>query len=169
MEQQPLAAAQRDDLDEILGRPGVLLAAGLARIDVRAEPDLGDDPRPAGSDLAHELREHALRERVRLELVRLDERPETRLVADVAADRPALESGQPELREPAIGEVADANDPDRRQVARMAGLGVHRGELVDEALRQGVPRSRAADDDGRAVADEPDRVAHVDDLGGHGM
>ena len=75
MEQQPLAAAQRDDLDEVLGRAGVLLAAGLARVDVRAQPDVCDEPRPAGGDLAHELRQHALRERVRLELVVLDERP----------------------------------------------------------------------------------------------
>ena len=37
VEQQPLAAAQRDDLDEVLGRARVLLAAGLARVDVRAQ------------------------------------------------------------------------------------------------------------------------------------
>ena len=118
VEEQPLPAAQRDDLDEVLGRPGVLLAAGLARIDVRAQPDLGDEPRPAGRDLAHELRQDALRERVRLDLVRLDERAEPRLVADVAADRPPLQPGQAELREAAVGEVADADDADRRQVAR---------------------------------------------------
>ena len=52
------------------------------------EADVRDEPRPAGGDLAHQLAEHALRERVRLELVRLDERAEARLVADVAADRP---------------------------------------------------------------------------------
>ena len=40
VEQQPLAAAERDDLDEVLGRPRVLLAAGLARVHVRAEADL---------------------------------------------------------------------------------------------------------------------------------
>ena len=40
VEEQPLAAAQRHDLDEVLGRRGVLLAAGLARVDVRAQPDL---------------------------------------------------------------------------------------------------------------------------------
>ena len=48
VEQQPFPAAERDDLDEVLGRPGVLLATGLARIDERAKPDLGDQPgRPA--------------------------------------------------------------------------------------------------------------------------
>ena len=75
---------------------------------------------------------------------------------------------RPELREAAIGEVADADDPDRRQVARRAGLGVDRGELVDEPLRQGVAGAGSADDDGAAVADEPDGVADVED-GRHGM
>ena len=65
----------------------------------------------------------------------LDERAEARLVADVAADRPPLEAGQAELREAAVGEVADADDADRRQVARPARLRVDRRQLVDEALR----------------------------------
>ena len=47
--EQPLAAAQRDDLDELLGRGRVLLATGLARIDVRAQPDLRHEPRPAAA------------------------------------------------------------------------------------------------------------------------
>ena len=125
-------------------------------------------PGPAGGDLAHELREHALRERVRLDLVRLDERPEARLVADVAADRPAHQPGQPELREAAVGEVADAHDADRGQVARPALRREDRGELVDEPLRQGVAGARAADHERAAVADEPDRLADADDLA-HGM
>ncbi len=154
VEQQPFATAQRDDLDQVLGRARVLLAPGLARVDVRAQADLGDDARPARRDLAHQLREHALRERVRLDLVGLDQRPEPRLVADVAADRPAHQPGQPQLREAAVGEVTDADDPDRGQVARMAGLRVDRGELVDEALREGVTRPRAADDDRGPVADQ---------------
>ena len=131
-------------------------------------PDLGDEPRPAGRDLAHELRQHALRERVRLDLVRLDERAEARLVADVAADRPPHEPGQAELREAAVGEVADADDADRGQVARPALLAEDRRQLVDEALRHGVPGARAADQQRAAVADEPDRLADVDHLA-HGM
>ena len=136
--------AQRDDLDQVLGRAGVLLAAGLARVDVRAEADVRDEPRPAGRDLAHQLAEHALGERVRLELVRLDERAQARLVADVAADRPAHQPGQAELAEPAVGEVADADDADRGEVARPA-LGLEdRGQLVDEPLRdaRGPRRTR---------------------------
>ena len=148
--------------------PRVLLAAGLARVDVRAQPDVRDEPRPSGGDLAHELREDALRERVRLDLVRLDERAEARLVADVAADRPPHQPGQAELREAAVGEVADADDADRGQVARPALLGVDRGQLVDEPLRQRVAGPGAADQHRAAVADEPDRLADVDDLA-HGM
>ena len=129
-------------------------------------PTCGHEPRPAGRDLAHQLRQDALRERVRLDLVRLDQRAEARLVADVAADRPAHQPGQPELREAAVGEVADADDPDRGQVARPALVREDRGELVDEPLRQRVAGARAADDDRRAVADQPDRLADVDDLRG---
>ena len=101
-------------------------------------------------------------------LVRLDERAEPRLVADVAADRPAHEAGQAELREAAVGEVADADDPDRGQVARPALLGEDRRQLVDEPLGQGVTGPRAADHERAAVADQPDRLADVDDRG-HGM
>ena len=147
---------------------GVLLAAGLARVHVRAQADRRHEPGPPRGDLAHQLREDALRERVRLDLVGLDERAQARLVADVAADRPPLEAGQPELREAAVGEVADADDADRRQVARPARLRVDRGQLVDEALRQRVAGTRAADDHRAAVADQADRLPDVDDLG-HGM
>ena len=166
--EQPLAAAERDDLDEVLGRARVLLAAGLARIDVRPQADVRDEPRPSRGDLAHELRQHALRERVRLDLVRLDERAEARLVADVAADRAPHEPGQAELREAAVGEVADAHHADRGQVARPALLAEDRRQLVDEALRQRVPGARAADQQRAAVAHEPDRLADADDLA-HGM
>ena len=60
--------------------------------------------------------------------------------------------------------------PSRYKIARMAGLRVDRGKLVDEALREGVTRPRAADDDRGSVADQAHRLANVDDLGGaHGM
>ncbi len=166
--EQPFPPTQADDLDEVLGRPRVLLAPGQPWIDIRAKADQRDQPGPPGGDLAHELREDALRERVRLDLVRLDPPPEPRLVADVAADRPPHEPGQAELREAAIGEVADADDADRGQVAGMAMLGVDRRQLVDEPLGQRMAGARAADHHGAAVADEPDRLSDVED-GGHGM
>src|SRR5260221_3172615 len=168
VEQEPLPAAEGDDLDEVLGRPGVLLAARLARIDVRSKADPRDEAGAPRGDLAHELRQHALGERIRFDLVRLDERPEARLVADVAPDRPSLESGQPELREAAIGEVADADDANGSQVPGVSLFGEDRGQLVDEALRQPVPSPRAPDHDRASVANEPDRLANVDDTG-HGM
>ncbi len=144
------------------------LPPGLARIHVRAEAHLGDDARPPGGDLAHELREHALGEGVRLELVRLHERAEPRLVPDVASDRAPLEPGQAQLREAAIREVADPDHTYRREVTRVARLRVHGSELVDEALRQRMPGAGAADHDRGFVADEFDRRADVDHLR-HGM
>ena len=129
-------------------------------------PDLRDEPGPPGGDLAHQLREHALGERVRLELVGLDQGPEPRLVADVAADRPPHQPGQPELREAAVGEVADADDPHRGQVARPPLGGEDGRQLVDEPLRDRMPRARPADEQRAAVADQPDRLADLDDLGG---
>ena len=79
-----------------------------------------------------------------------------------------MQPGQAELGEAAVGEVADADDADRRQVARPALLREHRRQLVDEPLRQRVPGAGAADHDRAAVANEPDRLADADDLA-HGM
>ena len=161
-------STQGHDLDEVVGRCRVLLPAGVARVHVRAEAHLGDHARAPGRDLAHELAEHALRERVRLQLVRLHQRAEARLVADVAADGPARQPGQAQLREAAVREVADPDDPDRGQVAGAALGREHGGQLVDEPLRHRVPRPGAADQERAAVGDEVDRLADVDDPG-HGM
>jgi hypothetical protein len=110
----------------------------------------------------------ALGEGVALELVLLHELAQSRLVADVAADRPLLEPREPELGEAAVGEVTDADDPDRGQVTRPLGLGVDRGELVDEPLGQRMAGAGPADDDGVAVLHEPDGVPDGNDLA-HGM
>src|SRR4029453_6716475 len=130
----------------------VLRAAGLARIDVGAQTDLRHQPRPPGGDLAHELGEDALRKRVGLDLVRLDERPEARLVADVAADGAPHQPGQTQLREAALREIADPHHPDRRQVTRPSRLRVDSGQLVDEALWHRVAGARAPDEQRAAVA-----------------
>ena len=142
VEQQPLAAAQCDDLDEVLGRPAFCLPPVWRGSTYVPEPDVRHEARATGGDLAHQLREDALRERVRLELVGLDHGAEPRLVADVAADRPLHEPRQPELREAAVGEVADADDAHGRQVARLALRREDRRELVDEPLRQRMPGAR---------------------------
>ena len=131
------------------------------------EPDVRDEPRATRGDLADELREHALRERVGLDLVRLDQRTETRLIADVAADRAAHQPGQAELREAAVGEVADADDADRRQVAWPAFGGEHRRQLIDEALRDGMAGPGTTDEHAccrrgpvRPRPERPDDLAH---------
>ena len=162
--EQPFLAAERDHFDEVLGRHGVLLAARLARIDVGPEAYVRDQAGPSRGDLAHELRQDALGERVRLDLVRLDQCPEAWLVSDIAADRAPHEARQPELRKATVGEIPDADHADRGQVARPASFAEEGRQLVDEPLRERMPSARAADEQGAAVGHEPDRLSDVDHL-----
>ena len=79
-----------------------------------------------------------------------------------------MSPGRPSCEKP---RSAKSPMPTTRTVVRSRGRpsrGEDRRQLVDEALRQRVPGARAADHHGAAVADEPDRLADVDDLG-HGM
>ena len=168
MVEEPLLAAEGDHFDEVLGRDRVLLTARLARIDVGPEAHVRDQAGPPPRDLAHELRQDALGERIRLDLVRLDQCPEAWLVSDVAANRAPHQARQAQLREATLGKVPDADHPDRGQVARPARLGEDGRQLVDEPLRERMPGSGAADEQGAAVGHEPDRLTDVDHLA-HGM
>ena len=79
-----------------------------------------------------------------------------------------LRPGRPSCEKP---RSAKSPMPTTRTVVRSRGRPsrlVDRGQLVDEALGQGVAGARPADDDGAAVADQPDGLPDVDDLG-HGM
>ena len=54
-EEEPLLPSKLDDLDKIFVSR-TLFAAGLARVDVRVEPDLGDETRSSGGNVATQLR-----------------------------------------------------------------------------------------------------------------
>ena len=63
-------AADFENLDKVLSRELVHLAAFDPGIDEGPESDMGDEPGAARSDLPHQLRDHAGRQHVGLDLVR---------------------------------------------------------------------------------------------------
>ena len=84
--EQVLLAVDFDQRHQILGRALVDLAAAEARIDERAEADARELARLAGGDVAEQVRDHALRQVVGLDLVRDRERLQLRHESPVAAD-----------------------------------------------------------------------------------
>ena len=64
-----LLAADRHHLHQLVGRALVELAAAKAGIDEGAEPDPGQMPGSLGSDVAEQVRDHALRQVVGLDAV----------------------------------------------------------------------------------------------------
>ena len=90
--EQELLAPERHELDEVLGRAPALAAAAVARVDEGVEPGLRQEARPSGRDLARQLRQRALRQRVALDLVRDGKVRDLRRVDEGAADD-ALQTG----------------------------------------------------------------------------
>ena len=85
------------------------------------EADLGHEARPPGGDLAHQLRQHALRERVRLDLVGLDQRARAAARCRCCCRSSGASSpGSPSCEKPRSAKSPMPDDPDRRQVARPA-------------------------------------------------
>ena len=167
--QQPLAAAQRDDLDEVLGRGRVLLATGLARVDVRAQAHLRHESRPAAprsrASAATARPAGTSRTRSRSASTSAPRRGSFPMLLPIVR---RMRPGRPSCENP---RSAKSPMPTTRTVVRSRGPalgGVDRGQLVDEALRQRVAGARTADHDRAAVPDAADRVPDVEDLG-HGM
>ena len=65
--EHPRFASDRQQLDEVLRRPGVELAPALTRVDEGPQADLRDQARLAPGDLAEELRDAAERQVVALD------------------------------------------------------------------------------------------------------
>ena len=112
---------QRDQLDQVLGRPGIDLAAAIARIDEGAEPDGGDMAGAMGGDVAEQMGDHALRQVIGLDLVvegeLLQLRHEPPMAADHALDEPLMG----EVVEAAVFAVSLAGSVDEGQVFWRAG------------------------------------------------
>src|SRR5207244_2476374 len=97
--EEVLAAANDHSLDEILRRmrEAVELAAPMARIDEGMEPDRGEEPGLARSDIAKEMRDDALRQVVGLDLVRHGERLQLRYEPPMPPDHATDEAFVPEM------------------------------------------------------------------------
>ena len=86
LEQKPFFAGKIDHFHEIGGRAGTLPRALVPRVDERIEARLRDEARATGGHVAHQLRQRALRQRVRLDLVLRRQRHEPGRVHECARD-----------------------------------------------------------------------------------
>ena len=168
--EQVFLAADLHQLDQILGRHLVQLAAAETRIGERAEPDPGQVPGFARGDIPVQVRHRAKRHVIALGLVTGDELVQLGHTGPVPADDPLDQAG---LGQPvgAIGcPVAWADAEDQGQIARPAeGRGLlvggleQRAQLVDD-LKGQANFEEPADGDRVADADKPDGLPGRHDL-----
>ena len=158
--EQVVGAADRHQLDDVLGGARVELAAAEARVDEGAQPDARELARLVRGDVAVELRDHALRQVVGLDQVGdgqpLQLRHQTPVTADDAPDEPFVT----EMVQALVLAVALAGGIDEGEIARAAD-----GRCVLRVAGQEPLLERDGDFLGEADADEPagrDRVAVAD-------
>ena len=164
--EQVLLAVDRHQRDQVLGGARVELAAAVARIDEGAQADAAEVPGLAGGDVAEQVRDHALRQVVGLDLVVHRQLLQLRHQAPVAADDALDQALVAEVVEAALLAVALAGGVDQRQVARrprrrrrQEALLQRHGDVLGEA-----DADEAAGGDGVAVADQRHRLGGADDL-----
>src|SRR5205807_759072 len=113
--EQAFLAAQRDQLNHILGAAGVELAAAIARIDKGADADPRDVAGAPRRDIAKQMGDDALRQIIGLDPIRYRELlqfgGETPVAADDAPDQPLMRK----MIEAAMLAVALAGGIDQRQ------------------------------------------------------
>ena len=69
LEEEPLFAIELDDLDKVRRRARALPRALLSRVDEGIEAGLGDEAGTPRRHVAHQLRKHALGQRIGFDLV----------------------------------------------------------------------------------------------------
>jgi len=102
-------------LDEIFFGTPALARAAMPGIDESMQAGPRDEPGPAGSHVAHHLRQDALRQRVGLDLVGEGKLDHHGRIDQCARDRPLEHSVVTETRGPFGRTVAKSNDMDQRQ------------------------------------------------------
>ena len=169
--QQAFLAVNRDQLDQVFGRARIELSAAEARIDKRAQPDARQVRGPVRSDIAIQMRDHALRQVVGLDLVGDRQPLQRRHQAPVPADHAPHQSLMPEMVQAAQLAVTLAGRIHQRQVARLAagrGMAIiaRQVQLLErDCNRLGeADADEAAGGDRVAVADQAHRVGGADDL-----
>ena len=168
--EQVLLAADLHQLDQVLGRHLIQLAAAETRIGERTEPDPGQVPGLARGDIPVEVRHRAERHVVALDLVAGDELVQRGYSGPVPADDPLDQAGLSQPVGAAGLPVAGADAEHQGQVARLAegcvllvgGL-EHRAQLVDDLNRE-ADGEEPADGDRVADADKPDGLPGRHDL-----
>jgi hypothetical protein len=105
--EQPLAAGQGDDVDQIVAGRGALAPTAVARIDEGVQADLGDQPGSPRSHLAHQLRQRALGKVVRLDGVGDGHVGDRRRIDEGSGDDPLQQVAMREMTDPLGGLVAE--------------------------------------------------------------
>ncbi|CAA9359589.1 MAG: hypothetical protein AVDCRST_MAG90-2919 [uncultured Microvirga sp.] len=151
-----LLAPERDALDQVLGRALALPPAAVAGIDEGVQAGLGQEARPPGRHLAHELREGTLRQGVGLDLVRDREVRNLGRVHKGPGDAAPQKALGGEMLRP-LGLAVP--QPDRMQLrdAARRPLGQKASfERGEQRLGHGVPAAGAADQERVAGSDHAD-------------
>ena len=120
LEEQPFLPGEGDDFYEIQWRTGTLPGALLSWIDETVESRLGEQAGSAGGHIAHELRQHTLRKRVRFDLVLGCQANEARRIDESARDRPLEQTLVREMTGTQSRPIADADNAHRCKSSRLA-------------------------------------------------
>ena len=118
--EEKLLALDLDQPDQILLGAFVDLAAAVARIDERSEPDAREVSGPPRRDVAEQVRDDALRKVVGLDLVGDRETLQLGHQSPVSADHPPHQPVVAEVIEPALLAVSLPGRIDQREIPRLA-------------------------------------------------
>ena len=144
--QQALLPLDVDDLDQILLGHIVELAAAVARVGKGLEADVGDRANVVRRDIAVHMRNNALRQVVRLDLVGQRQLSQTGRAVPVAANDALYHALVAVVVAAGAVAVALAGREEQRQIVRMAGLQKALFQRLGQGLRTGAGDEAAGGD-----------------------
>ncbi len=161
--EEELLAAEGDQLDDFLEGGGVHSTAFQARIDEGAEAHLGERSGLAGANVAVEVRDDALGQVIREDLVVLYEATDLGREPEVAADHAPQQALVGEPVEPFLLGIPLARCMHEREAARGARLKEALLERGQQLLRHSMP-AVAGRCEHVAILEHRDRVLDRNDL-----